>query len=200
MDAHATLRRSRTRFDSWLGHLNETANTACECDGCTTDFESVRRGSTPWQATWSNNKYSLVKRRDNASWQSYLVQNQVFAGSNPARASRERNVIMNTNQRTSNFKAREPESAYTLQLANGKTRSFENAEALAKWMSHQRGLEYRRSSSRGTSRKAANTSRRNTSRRNATVRASRPIASNHSPAPINAAPLARYAKRNSNEA
>ncbi len=63
-DTHATLRRSRdqsghpwpigARFDSWLGHYeNQPFSTSWPTSvmDSTTDFESVRRGSTPWWAT-----------------------------------------------------------------------------------------------------------------------------------------------------
>ena len=51
-DTHATLRRSRTRFDSWLGHYenNRSRLWPASVMDSTTDFESVRRGSTPWRA------------------------------------------------------------------------------------------------------------------------------------------------------
>ena len=50
-DLHATLRRLKTRFDSWRGcsHFFWLASVT---DG-TVDFESTRRGSTPWRATFS---------------------------------------------------------------------------------------------------------------------------------------------------
>ncbi len=174
---------------------------ACECDGCTTDFESVRRGSIPWRATWlTGNRrqsqtigtricwsYGAVTLTGKAIW----FKTRCLRVRTPLALLEERRVMMNTNQRNSNFKAREPESAFVLQLANGKAKSFESAEALAKWMSHQRGLEYRNS---------ANASRRKAGRRHAARRRNRRVSTVASLALRDAAPLARYAKRNSNEA
>ena len=48
-DSHATLRRSQTRFDSWRGHLLQSAPR--ECVGCTAVFEAARPGSIPGRGT-----------------------------------------------------------------------------------------------------------------------------------------------------
>ena len=158
---------------------------ACECDGCTTEFESVRRGSIPWRATFTNTNYS-TNGAVTLTGKAARFKTGRLRVRTPLALLEERQDEMNTKQ-TGNFKARKPESAYTLQLANGKTKSFESAEALAKWMSHQRGLVYRGSTRRSSNGRPSRASRRNASR-------------NNSARSVGSAPLARYANRNSNEA
>ena len=69
---------------------------------------------------------------------------------------------------------------FTIRLANGREKTFDNASAMVEWMNRQRGLEYRGSRSR------SKPDVRSQSRR--------------MQANTNEAPLARYANRQSGEA
>ena len=66
---------------------------------------------------------------------------------------------------------------FTIRLANGREETFDNASAMVEWMDRQRGLEYRGSRGRSTSRVHHQPQRKQTN--------------------TNEAPLARYANRHS---
>ena len=71
-ESHATLRRSRTRFDSWRGHCCSRAPR--ECVGRTAVFEAARPGSIPGRGTLG---YSMSSECDGFAYDSAKVVDQV---------------------------------------------------------------------------------------------------------------------------
>lgn len=127
-DTHATLRRSRTRFDSWLGHYenNPSRLWPASVTDSTTDFESVRRGSTPWRAAQQQTaRYANGIAAKLKPWCLWVRLPPVLLAV----------ITMKANKQ------------FTIRLANGREETFDNASAMVEWMDRQRGLEYRGSRS-----------------------------------------------------
>ncbi len=141
-DTHATLRRSRTRFDSWLGHYeNQPFSTSWPTSvmDSTTDFESVRRGSTPWWATQQETaRYANGIAANLKPWCLWVRIPPVLLGERTMKASKQ----------------------FTIRLANGREAAFDNAAAMFEWMDRQRGLEYLSNRSRSKAGSRTQPSRR----------------------------------------
>ena len=92
----------------------------------TTDFESVRRGSTPWRAAQQQTaRYANGIAAKLKPWCLWVRLPPVLLGVRTMKANKQ----------------------FTIRLANGREETFDNASAMVEWMDRQRGLDYRGSRS-----------------------------------------------------
>ena len=122
LDTHATLRRSRTRFDSWRGRYRfDVTNWPASVMDSTARFERAGRGSNPRRAT-----DGTVRKRKSGQ-----AQTLVPVGSNPTRATH------NLRKRPLRSRQTMTNKTFAVRLADGREQAFDSAAAMVEWLERQ---------------------------------------------------------------
>ena len=120
-----TLREQRNRSRLWPASVMDS----------TTDFESVRRGSTPWRAA----------QQQTARYANGIAATDPRCACVPDLGacgfeSGHRRAAWVLLLGVGTMKANKQ---FTIRLANGREETFDNGSAMVEWMNRQRVLEYR---------------------------------------------------------